>query len=142
MAFTSPRVGLSGAPAAEVGLLVEIEDLRAPTRRLLRVAGDLDLATVGLLQCAIHHAAADHHHVELDLSGVTFCDVVGATAIEQAQQQLQARGRQLTLRGIDGPLRLLLAVDGLFSTLRRSAPSTGNNPPRPSPAARRSTQLD
>lgn len=131
MTPTSPRVGLSVTPAAEEGLLVEIEDLRAPTRRLLRVTGDLDLATVGLLRSAIHRAAADRHHLELDFSGVTFCDVVGATAIEQALQRLQARGCQLTLRGIDGPLHLLLTVDGLFSTLRRSALLDGQQPPPP-----------
>jgi anti-anti-sigma factor len=113
-----------------------------PTRRLLRVTGEIDLATAALLRCAILRAAADHHHVELDLSGVSFCDVVGATAIEQAQQQLQARGCQLTLRGIDGPLHLLLAVDGLFCTLRRSALLDGQQPPRPGPTTRRSTRWD
>jgi len=141
MAPTSPR-GLSGAPAAAAGLLVEIEDLPAPTRRRLRVTGELDLATVGLLRCAISRAATDRHHVELDLLGVTFCDVVGATAIEQAQQQLQARGCQLTLSGIDRPLHLLLAVDGLFSTLRRSALLDGQQPPRPGSSAGRSARVE
>ena len=128
MAPTSPR-GSSGELTAVEGLLVEIQDLRAPTRRLLRVIGEIDLATVGLLRCAIHSAAADHNHVELDLSGVTFCDVMGATAIEQAQEQLQARGCQLTLGGIGGPFRRLLAVDGLFSTLQLSALVDGQQPP-------------
>jgi anti-anti-sigma factor len=141
MAPTSPHRS-SGAPTASEGLLVEIEDLRAPTRRRVRVTGEIDVATAGLLRCAIHRAAADHQHVELDLSGVTFCDVVGATAIEQAQQQLQARGCQLTLHGIVGSFRRLLAVDGLFSTLQRSALLDGHQPPRPGPTGRRSTQLD
>ena len=130
MAPTSPRVGLSGTPEAAAGLLVEIENREAPTRRLLRVTGELDLATVGLLRSAITRAAADRRHIELDLAGVTFCDVVGATAIEQAQQQLQTHGRQLALRGIDRPLHLLLAVDGLFSTLRQSTRTDGRQPPR------------
>ena len=138
---TSPP-GWSGAPTAAEGLLVEIQDLRAPSRRLLRVTGEIDLATAGLLSCAIRHAAGDHDHIELDLSGVTFCDVVGATAIEQVQQQLQARGCQLTLRGIDGPFRRLLAVDGLFSTLQQSAHLDGRQSLRPCPTGRRSTRLD
>jgi len=125
MAATPSRVELFVPPAAEAGLLVEIDDLRAPTRRLLRVSGELDLATVGVLGSAIQRAAADRREVELDVSGVAFCDVVGATALEQAQQQLQARGCQLILRGIDGPLHLLLAVDGLFGTLRRSTRPDG-----------------
>jgi anti-sigma B factor antagonist len=142
MAPTSPH-GSSGAPtAAEGGLLVEIEDLRASTRRLLRATGEIDLATAGLLRCAIHRAGADHHHVELDLSGVSFCDVVGATAIEQAQQELRAHGGELTLRGIDGPLRRLLAVDGLFTTLQQLAHLDGQQHPRPDPTALRSIRLD
>ena len=141
MAPTSPR-GSSAALTAAEGLLVEIQDLRPPTRRLLRVTGEIDIATAGLLRCAIDRAATDHHHVELDLSGVTFCDVVGATAIEQAHAQLQARGCQLTLGGIRGPFRRLLAVDGLFSTLRRSALLDRRQPPGPGPTARRPTQLD
>ena len=141
MAPTSPN-GPSGAPTAAEGLLVEIEDLREPFRRLLPVTGEIDLATTGLLRCAIHRAAADHDHVELDLSGVTFCDVVGATAIEQEQQQLQARGCQLTLHGIEGPFRRLLAVDGLFDTLQQLAHLDGQQPPRPGPGGRRSIRLD
>jgi anti-anti-sigma factor len=141
MAPTSPR-GSSEAPTAAEGLLVEIQELRAPTRRLLRATGEIDIATAGLLRCAIDRAAADHHHVELDLSSVTFCDVVGATAIEQAQQHLQARGCQLTLHGIHRPLRRLLAVEGLFSTLQQLALLDGQRPPRPGPTARRSTRMD
>jgi hypothetical protein len=64
---------------------------------------------------------------------LAFCDVVRATAMEQAQQQLQASGRQLTLRGVDGPLQLLLAIDGLFSTLKPSACSDGDSHPATSP---------
>ena len=141
MAPTSPRIW-PGAPAAAEGLLVEVHDLRAPARRLLRVTGELDIATVGLLRAAIHSAADDHHQVELDLSGVTFCDVVGASAIEQEQRQLQARGCELTLHGVDGPLRLLLTVDGVFGTLRQSAALDGDRPPRPDPTGRRSSPLD
>jgi len=141
MVPTSPR-GLSGAPTAAEGLLVEIQDLQAPTRRLLRITEEIDVATAGLLRCAIHRASADHHHVELDVSAVTFCDVVGATAIEQAQRQLEARGCQLTLQGTDGSLHRLLAVEGLFSTLQRLALLDGQQPPRPGRTSRRSTRMD
>jgi len=120
MAQTPSPVGPT-RPLPAQGLLVEVEDLRASTRRRLRVSGELDLATVRLFQCAIDRAADDSREVEVDLSGVAFCDVIGATAIERAQQQLQDRGRHLILHGVDGPLRLLLAVEGLFRTLRPSA---------------------
>src|SRR5689334_25257443 len=41
----------------------------------------------GTLRSAIHGAATDHQHVELDLSAVTFCDVVGASAIERSEER-------------------------------------------------------
>ncbi len=138
---TSPR-GPSGAQNGAAGLRVEIQDLQPPTRRLLRVTGEIDVATAGLLRCAIHRAATDRQHVELDLSAVTFGDVVGATAIEQAQRQLEARGCQLTLPGIDGTLRRLLAVEGLFSTLQQVALFDGQRPPPPDRTSRRSTRMD
>lgn len=142
MASTTRPRGSSGAPTGAEGLLVEIQDLQAPTRRLLRVTGEIDVATAGLLRCAIHRAATDHQYVELDLSAVTFCDVVGATAIEQAQRQLEARGCQLTLHGIGGPLRRLLAVEGLFSTLQQVALLDGQQPPRSDRTSPRSTRMD
>ena len=80
----------------------------------------MNLAAVGLLSCAVERAAVAHQEVELDLSGVAFCDVIGATAIELAQHQLQVSGRRLILRGIDRSLHILLAVDGVFSSLQRS----------------------
>jgi anti-sigma B factor antagonist len=138
---TSPRRSSRAQTGAE-SLLVEIEDLQAPTRRLLRVTGEIDVATAGLLRSAIHRAATDHQYVELDLSAVTFCDVVGATAIEQAQRQLEARGCRLTLHGIDGSLRRLLAVEGLFSILPQVVLRDGQQPPPPDRTSRRSTRMD
>jgi anti-anti-sigma factor len=130
MASTPPRLG-SVPPAAEPELLIEIEDRQAPSRRLLRVSGELDLATVGLLRCAIDRGAAEFPEVELDLSAVAFCDVVGAAAIERAQRHLRARGRQLVLQGLDRPLHVLLTVDGLFPTLQPLCSLDGHRPPGP-----------
>jgi anti-anti-sigma factor len=118
---STPSRYSSSLPVAGPGLLAEIDDRQAPTRTVLRVTGELDLATAEVLCRAISRAAADCQQLELDLSCVTFCDVVGAATIERAQQQLQARGCQLTLHGIDRSLHLLLAVDGLFDGLRPCA---------------------
>ena len=62
---------------------------------------------------------------------MTFCDVVGATAIEQAQRQLEARGCQLTLHGIDGPLRGSSPSRGCSAPCSRRRRLTGNNHPGP-----------
>jgi len=91
---------------------------------VLRVHGDLDLASASGLDNAIHRAldraAAGSAAVDLDLTGMTFCDVIGATAIERAQRTAAESGCPLTLVGGDGPLALLRA-GGLFPTLSAAA---------------------
>ena len=124
-----PTGSLGPTPVLEQGLLVEVDGTVAAPRRLLRVRGELDLATAPLLARAIDRAAVGRREVELDLSGVTFCDVVGLTAIEEAQRQLQDRGCRMSLHGTDGPRHLLLGVDGLFVTLRSSVRMEGQRQP-------------
>lgn len=94
--------------ALEQGLLIEV-DWSSAGPRLVRIRGELDLATAPLLAGALDRSAQGHGEVEADLSDLTFCDVVGLTAIEQAHQRLAARGCRLILHGI-APLRLLLSV--------------------------------
>jgi anti-anti-sigma factor len=103
----------STSPVYEQGLLVLVETCTASSRRVLRVRGELDLATVDLLAGALDRAAEGQREVVLDFSGLGFCDVVGLTAIEHASRQLAGRGCHLALRGAE-PLHLLLSVPGLF----------------------------
>ena len=103
------------------GLLV-VPEVQEPARCLLKVSGELDLATADLLTGAIDRAAADYPEVGVDLSAVAFCDVVGATTVERALRRAEAQGRRLTLYGVERPLRLLLTAGGLFSALRQSCP--------------------
>jgi|SRR3954451_19870462 anti-anti-sigma factor len=103
----------SASPAYEQGLIVGVETCTAGSRRVVRVRGELDLATVDLLAGVLHVAAEGRSEVVLDLSGLRFCDVVGLTAIEHASRQLAARGCHLILHGTE-PLRFLLRIPGLF----------------------------
>ena len=106
------------------GSLLRVDSAASPAL-ILRVHGELDLATAsGLddavdqaIDQAIDRAAAGSAEVDLDLTGMTFCDVVGATAIERARRTAAGRGCRLTLVGGDGPLAILLA-SGCFPTLR------------------------
>ena len=97
-------------------LLVDVPE-RPGDRPTLLVSGELDLATVDALTDAIERVADDLSGIRVDISGVTFCDVVGATALEQAQRRLQERGYGMALIGGDRSLRLLTA-GGLFPSLR------------------------
>lgn len=95
----------------ELGLLIELD--RSMPRRV-HIRGELDIATSPLLARALDRAAEACTDIEVDLSGLTFCDVVGLTALEQAHRRLAGRGCRLTLHGT-WRLHLLLRVPGLFT---------------------------
>jgi sulfate permease, SulP family len=101
-----------GPPPCELGLIIAVDGSTSPPRRMLRVRGELDIATAALFAHALDRAGTPGE-VELDLSGLDFCDVVGMAAIERSARRLAARGCRLTLRGTAG-LHLLLSVPGLF----------------------------
>jgi anti-anti-sigma factor len=107
------------------GLRVAIDPNASPPRRRVRVSGELDLATAPLLASTLDQQAAGCAHLELDLSGLVFCDLIGLTTLEQAQQRLRRRGCQLSIHHIHGQPRRLLDIDGLPTTLSaRPSPST------------------
>jgi anti-anti-sigma factor len=113
--------GAAESPSAATGLFVDVDTKVSRPRRRLRLHGELDLATVPLLASTLDQQAVGCTELEVDLSDVTFCDLIGLTALEQAQQRLFARGCSMTVKGIHGQLRRLLDLDGLRSPL--SAPA-------------------
>ena len=119
--MSSTPAAAAASPLADA-LLVEVDaDVSLPRRRL-RLHGELDLATAPLLASALDAQAAGCQQLELDLGGLVFCDLVGLTALEHAQQRLRDRGCQMTVYGIHGQLRRLLEIEGLRSALS-AAPS-------------------
>ena len=109
---------LSTSVAAEQRLSIDIETVSVSHRSVMRIRGELDLATAPDLFEAV--SRVDSGRIDLDVSGVTFCDVVGATAIEQVLQRLRADGSHVIMIGGEGPLARLLTVDGLFPALQAS----------------------
>lgn len=71
----------------------------------LRVSGAVDLTNVGLFE-ALLTAASDADGVVVDLQGVTFIDVIGATTLVQASRRLGPQRRMKVL----SPSRLLLTM--------------------------------
>ncbi len=86
----------------------------------VRLRGELDLATAPVLAELVTRLVADSRSAELDVSGLSFCDVAGLAAVEDAQARQDARGCAFAVSGT-APLRLLLGVPGLFPTLRFAA---------------------
>jgi anti-sigma B factor antagonist len=122
----------STPPSAEAwlsptaGLSIDLETT-APHKRL-RLHGELDLATAALLASQLDRHAVGCETLQLDLSDLRFCDLVGLSTLEQAQQRLRQRGCWMTVHGIHGQLRRLLAVEGLRSPLANDV-LVGNHEP-------------
>jgi anti-anti-sigma factor len=90
------------------------------TGLLVRVAGELDVVTSPhFLSCLNRHMAlADVGDVELDLTKLTFLDVVGVRAVLEMRDRVTGAGCHLAVRGLD-PNRLPLA--GALSLERHMA---------------------
>jgi anti-sigma B factor antagonist len=122
--FPMPR-----SPSAANGMLVDIDTNMSPPHRRLRVHGELDLATASLLASTLDQQAVGCEQLELDLSGLAFCDLIGLTTLEQAQRRLRDRGCRMSVHGIHGPLQRLLEVEGLRTTLSMSSTTSSTTRP-------------
>jgi anti-anti-sigma factor len=77
----------------------------------VRVAGELDLATVPQLRAELAALLeAGRCELDLDLDGVTFCDVAGLTVLLRAHDLAVKAGGRLVVHGSCPPLRLMLRV--------------------------------
>lgn len=90
---------------------------------LVRVAGELDLATAPTLRAYLRAATAPSASsvLILDLSGVTFCDSVGLSELIVGLQNSQNRGKRFVLSGVPASLDDLLYRTGLHKILERRA---------------------
>ena len=88
--------------------------LECTTRRtdghaVITVTGDLDLGTRDALIRAVHEALDDGATtVELDLSGLAFCDSSGLTGLVAAHRIAEADGRRAYVGAASPPVRNLL----------------------------------
>jgi len=81
---------------------------------VVRVVGDLDIASAAAAGAAIIAAAVDAvRRVTVDLSGVSFMDCAGLGALITAQARLRDRGDRLVLQGLPCGVRRLLELTGL-----------------------------
>ncbi|MFE0175148.1 STAS domain-containing protein [Streptomyces sp. NPDC059002] len=98
---------------------------------LLRLAGDLDYATVPALCDAVVDILADgKRHITLDLSAITWCDNASLYTLLGIRSALQHADGRLTLIAASPAIRRALDRTGLYPRL----PLTGGGgylPPRP-----------
>lgn len=88
---------------------------------VLRLAGELDLATAGHLREHLRHAlrqGSDLRHLVVDVAGLEFLDVTGLNALLEARPHLASVGARLSLRRPRPMVRRMLALLGLEHELR------------------------
>jgi anti-anti-sigma factor len=92
----------------------------------IRIAGELDLAAGDLVLEAVAVAlvattrpTGGEAEVQLDLSGVSFIDCAGLSALLRAQRSAAARGCTLHVGGMSAAVRRLLELSGTTPVLAR-----------------------
>ena len=82
------------------------------------VVGELDL--VGgpeLARCVEEQVEGGRRHIRLDLTGLSFCDARGLSALVDARERVDGAGGELVLAGAPAMLRRAMTVTGLDDRL-------------------------
>jgi anti-sigma B factor antagonist len=84
---------------------------------ILRVCGELDLASRAVVEPAVLAAIPTAYAVVLDLVDLTFCDSSGLALFVAAKQEAEAAGTALTLRNPKPAVARVLELSGLDQAL-------------------------
>lgn len=87
-----------------------------PRLPLVRLVGELDLASAHLLADALDATGAAAHRADLvvlDLAGLTFCDLAGLRALEACSLNLEAAGKRLMLYHAPRMVTRLIELSGV-----------------------------
>ena len=89
-----------------------------PHNALVRVTGELDLATAALLWAVLRgHLDAGRRFLRLDVAGVTFLDATALGGITVAHHEALARHGTLVISGVHPNVARLLRLTGLADVL-------------------------
>lgn len=88
-----------------------------PGRRLVRVSGELDMATAPVLVAAAQSLADGSSDLIVDLAGLTFIDSAGLNTLVELGVAAHDRGCNLRLRNMTGHVRRVVTLGGLTSLL-------------------------
>jgi anti-sigma B factor antagonist len=84
-----------GSPGTHPRLQVWVDD--SPARVVIRLAGEIDLATVPQLRQVLDAHARSRQTMVLDLREIEFVDSMGLAALVRARHRAIARGAKLEL---------------------------------------------
>ncbi|MGW7410487.1 ANTAR domain-containing protein [Streptomyces sp. NPDC054833] len=108
-------------------------------RVLVTIRGDLDLSAEREVQTALRHALGQSTRgVDLDLSGIAFCDCSGLNCFLTARRHALKAGKTLTIRAASAPMQRLLSASGTWPlfTLQRCSPRPSAGTPETTAACR------
>ena len=119
MAIQDPPGEIGGA----VRFSAELLSGEGPT--VVKLLGELDLSTAPELEACLEGLGADGADVRLDLSGLSFCDSSGISAMVTASKQVRKRGGHLSIASPQPAVRSVLEITGLFDYLSAPRPEEG-----------------
>ena len=104
---------LSPAPGDVQASLLDIETLPEDRAPLVVVSGSIDLVTEQALHNGLSQAVArSERGVELDLSGVDFCDCSGLNVLLRVRRRALDEGKTLTIRSAGAAMLRLFSITG------------------------------
>ena len=105
---------------AELSITVQ----SAPDEVVLHLTGEIDVLTVAELSTIVNETLADPPaRIELDMSGVTFCDSQGLGTLVVLSRKAQHARSVLALTNVGEFLMRVLDITGLRSALMITTPS-------------------
>ena len=94
----------------------EVDVIEDDAVMLVRVAGDVDLATSPQLREGLDRAIVSGAPlVRLDMTAVTFLDSSGISVLVDTQQRLHEASARLVLHGVGDHIKRVLEISGLGS---------------------------
>lgn len=98
---------------------LSVKNCRQDDRAVVAVVGEIDLSNIRQLQDQINAAIGVDGivGVVVDLSGVTFMDSSGISALLWGRRVADAAGKQYEVVGADGVARQILDVTGVWTHL-------------------------
>ena len=103
-----------GQPLARCdGLRISAEPGASERGLIVSISGELDIFNADSLVDAVGGLELDGDRtVVLDLTGLTFCDAAGVSALLTTNRFLRHHGRRLKIHGISGMPRRVLSLTG------------------------------
>jgi len=125
--LTGPRLGPSTSPTIRDAVssaphrsapLLDVAVCELPPECLVAVAGELDLASAPDLTGILRGLDRGGELVTLDLRALTFLDVAGLRAIQDARRIASEDGRRLQILGPCQPAARILELTGTLDLVR------------------------